>query len=143
MAKVNASVFLGHPEDPEVDGFGLRVELTVEGCDDDSIISAAHEVSISPLATTLSYADMFCEVLSLQPSTYPRCRRQDYEDLMPLYDQYTWFHCHIALEVSIFRWIHGLLLLKYFILDIFHHSLHPYNPDVTLASYVYPSSLYY
>ncbi|TCD68052.1 hypothetical protein EIP91_011596 [Steccherinum ochraceum] len=43
LAKVNASVFLGHPEDPNMDGFGLRVELTVEGCDDDAIISAAHE----------------------------------------------------------------------------------------------------
>ncbi|THH26766.1 hypothetical protein EUX98_g7425 [Antrodiella citrinella] len=42
-AKVNASVFLGHPEDPNMDGFGLRVELTVEGCDDDAIINAAHE----------------------------------------------------------------------------------------------------
>ncbi|KAH8108027.1 OsmC-like protein [Cristinia sonorae] len=43
QAKVNAAVFLGHPEDPNMDGFGLRVELTVEGCDDDAIISAAHE----------------------------------------------------------------------------------------------------
>lgn len=43
-AKVNASVFLGHPKDPHIDGFGLRVELTVEGCDDDAVISAAHDV---------------------------------------------------------------------------------------------------
>lgn len=43
-AKVNASVFLGHPEDPNTGGFGLRVELVVEGCDDDAVISAAHDV---------------------------------------------------------------------------------------------------
>ncbi|KAK7692513.1 hypothetical protein QCA50_004140 [Cerrena zonata] len=43
MAKVHTNVFLGHPEDPNIDGFGLRVELLVEGCDDDSIISAAND----------------------------------------------------------------------------------------------------
>jgi len=42
-AKVHSSVFLGHPTDPNMDGFGLRVELTIEGCDDDAIIQAAHE----------------------------------------------------------------------------------------------------
>ncbi|EMD33577.1 hypothetical protein CERSUDRAFT_98143 [Gelatoporia subvermispora B] len=42
-AKVHATVFLGHPTDPDMDGFGLRVEIAVEGCDDDAIISAAHE----------------------------------------------------------------------------------------------------
>ncbi|KAI0074390.1 OsmC-like protein [Panus rudis PR-1116 ss-1] len=42
-AKVHTSVFLGHPEDANLDGFGLRVEITVEGCDDDAIIAAAHE----------------------------------------------------------------------------------------------------
>lgn len=46
-AKVHASVFLGHPEDPDMDGFGLRVELTVEGCDDDALIQAAHEVGVA------------------------------------------------------------------------------------------------
>ena len=30
-AKVHANVFLGHPTDPNVEGFGLRVELTVSG----------------------------------------------------------------------------------------------------------------
>lgn len=43
-AKIHATVFLGHPSDPNLEGFGLRVELTVEGCPDDSIIQAAHEV---------------------------------------------------------------------------------------------------
>ncbi|RDX42713.1 OsmC-domain-containing protein [Lentinus brumalis] len=42
-AKVTAKVFLGHPEDPDLDGFGLRVELDVEGCSDDAIIAQAHE----------------------------------------------------------------------------------------------------
>ncbi|OBZ70597.1 hypothetical protein A0H81_09155 [Grifola frondosa] len=45
-AKVSASVFLGHPSDPSLDGFGLRVDITVEGCNDDQIIAAAHEVSV-------------------------------------------------------------------------------------------------
>lgn len=42
-AKVHATVFLGHPSDPNMEGFGLRVELTVEGCPDDALIQAAHE----------------------------------------------------------------------------------------------------
>jgi len=42
-AKVHTNVFLGHPTDPDMEGFGLRVELTVEGCDDDEIIAKAHE----------------------------------------------------------------------------------------------------
>jgi len=42
-AKVHATVFLGHPTDPDMDGFGIRAEITVEGCDDDAIIAAAHE----------------------------------------------------------------------------------------------------
>ncbi|KAI0373946.1 OsmC-like protein [Pilatotrama ljubarskyi] len=42
-AKVTANVFLGHPTEPDMDGFGLRVELNVEGCNDDAIIAAAHE----------------------------------------------------------------------------------------------------
>ncbi|OCH92454.1 OsmC-like protein [Obba rivulosa] len=42
-AKVHATVFLGHPKDPDMEGFGLRVEIGVEGCDDDAIIAAAHE----------------------------------------------------------------------------------------------------
>ncbi|CDO68967.1 hypothetical protein BN946_scf184782.g15 [Trametes cinnabarina] len=42
-AKVTANVFLGHPSEPDIDGFGLRVEINVEGCDNDEIIAAAHE----------------------------------------------------------------------------------------------------
>lgn len=48
-AKVHTRVFLGHPTDPNIDGFGLRVEIDVEGCDDDAIITAAHEVRIVAL----------------------------------------------------------------------------------------------
>ncbi|KAH9948921.1 OsmC-domain-containing protein [Amylocystis lapponica] len=43
QAKVNAMVFLGHFLDPNVDGFGLRVDIEVENCPDDAIIGAAHE----------------------------------------------------------------------------------------------------
>ncbi|CCL98673.1 uncharacterized protein FIBRA_00675 [Fibroporia radiculosa] len=42
-AKVHTNVFLGHPEDPNIEGFGLRVDVTIEGCDDDEVINAAHE----------------------------------------------------------------------------------------------------
>ncbi|GJE94403.1 OsmC-domain-containing protein [Phanerochaete sordida] len=42
-AKVHATVFLGHPMDPDLEGFGLRVELTVEGVPDDALIQAAHD----------------------------------------------------------------------------------------------------
>ena len=47
-AKVHAKVFLGHPEDKEVEGLGLRVEVGVEGVDDDEVIAAAHKVSLRP-----------------------------------------------------------------------------------------------
>ncbi|KAI0755893.1 OsmC/Ohr family [Irpex lacteus] len=43
VAKVSAKVFLGHPEDANVDGFGIRVEIIVENFDDDAVIAAAHE----------------------------------------------------------------------------------------------------
>ncbi|KAI0339867.1 OsmC-like protein [Trametopsis cervina] len=42
-AKVSASVFLGHPTDPNLEGFGLRVELHVENFEDDAVIQAAHD----------------------------------------------------------------------------------------------------
>ena len=42
-AKVVASVFIGHPR-ASPDGFGLRAEISVFGCDDDGVISDAHEV---------------------------------------------------------------------------------------------------
>ena len=42
-AKVAVNVFLGHPQNPDIDGFGLRVEVNVEGCPDDAVIAEAHE----------------------------------------------------------------------------------------------------
>ncbi|KAI0744102.1 OsmC-like protein [Daedaleopsis nitida] len=42
-AKVTANVFLGHPTNPDIDGFGLRAEINVEGCADDAIIADAHD----------------------------------------------------------------------------------------------------
>ncbi|KAI1795611.1 OsmC-domain-containing protein [Ganoderma leucocontextum] len=42
-ATVTAHVFLGHPKEPDLEGFALRVELCVEGCPDDTIIAEAHE----------------------------------------------------------------------------------------------------
>ncbi|CAL1706722.1 unnamed protein product [Somion occarium] len=52
-AQVHTSIFLGHPEDPNMDGFGLRAEVIVEGCPDDSIISSAHE--FCPFSRALQY----------------------------------------------------------------------------------------
>ncbi|KAI0084855.1 OsmC/Ohr family [Irpex rosettiformis] len=43
VAKVSAKVFLGHPDDASMDGFGIRAEIIVENFDDDAIIQAAHE----------------------------------------------------------------------------------------------------
>ena len=43
-AKVSAKVYLGHPEDPTFEGFGIRAEIIVENFDDDAVIQAAHEV---------------------------------------------------------------------------------------------------
>lgn len=61
-AKVNTSVFLGHPTDPNLEGFGLRVEITVEGCEDDALIQAAHEVCPAPcpVEEVLLYYYQFC-----------------------------------------------------------------------------------
>lgn len=42
--KVHTLVFLGHPDEPDWEGLGLRVKIEVEGCDADEVIMAAHEV---------------------------------------------------------------------------------------------------
>ena len=44
QGRVHTLVFLGHPAEADWEGFGLRVEIEVEGCEDDEIIRAAHEV---------------------------------------------------------------------------------------------------
>ena len=63
-AKVHAKVFLGHPENPDIEGLGLRVELGVEGIEDDDIIAAAHEASVAaPVAhppLMLTVVHQFC-----------------------------------------------------------------------------------
>ncbi|KAI0066065.1 OsmC-domain-containing protein [Artomyces pyxidatus] len=41
-AKIHASVVLGHPSDR--DGFGLKVHLSVEGVEDESLLVAAHDM---------------------------------------------------------------------------------------------------
>ena len=64
QAKVTANVFLGHPTNTELDGFGLRAEINVEGCPDDSIIADAHEVSKRPLFTASRLALTSCLVSS-------------------------------------------------------------------------------
>ncbi|ETW80665.1 hypothetical protein HETIRDRAFT_459374 [Heterobasidion irregulare TC 32-1] len=47
-AKVHAKVYLGHPTDRE--GFGLKVDINVEGVEDDAIIAAAHDICPYSLA---------------------------------------------------------------------------------------------
>jgi len=42
-ARVHTVVRIGHCEEPLLEGFGLEVEINVEGVDDDEIIKAAHE----------------------------------------------------------------------------------------------------
>ena len=42
-AQVTANVFIGHPT-LGPDGFGLRAEINVVGCEDDNVIADAHEV---------------------------------------------------------------------------------------------------
>ncbi|TFK50062.1 OsmC-like protein [Heliocybe sulcata] len=42
-AQVHTVVRIGHCEEPPLEGFGLEVEINVEGVDDDEIIKAAHE----------------------------------------------------------------------------------------------------
>ncbi|TFK53715.1 OsmC-like protein [Heliocybe sulcata] len=42
-AAVHTVVRIGHPEEPPLEGFGLEVEINVEGVDDDEVIKAAHE----------------------------------------------------------------------------------------------------
>ncbi|KAH9839241.1 OsmC-like protein [Rhodofomes roseus] len=51
-AKVHTKVFLGHPENPDLEGLGLRVEVGVEGIDDDDIIAAAHDFCVYSRALT-------------------------------------------------------------------------------------------
>ncbi|KZT64589.1 OsmC-like protein [Daedalea quercina L-15889] len=51
-AKIHAKVFLGHPEDASLEGLGLRIEVGVEGVDDDEIISAAHNSCVYSRALT-------------------------------------------------------------------------------------------
>ncbi|KZT63873.1 OsmC-like protein [Daedalea quercina L-15889] len=60
-AKVHTKVFLGHPENPDTEGFGLRVEICVEGIDDDNIIAAAHNFCAYSRALTEG-----CEVTVLK-----------------------------------------------------------------------------
>ena len=44
-AKIHSSVTLGHSA--ELDGFALKVDLKVEGVEDEALIKAAHEVVLS------------------------------------------------------------------------------------------------
>lgn len=65
-AKIHSSVVLGHSA--EMDGFALKVDLKVEGIEDDALIKAAHEVVFFSVVIGVSLADScFYLVLSLQP----------------------------------------------------------------------------
>ena len=51
-AKIHSSVTLG--QSAELDGFALKVDLKVEGIEDDALIKAAHEVVFSRLSSLRS-----------------------------------------------------------------------------------------
>ena len=79
-AKVVASVFIGHPR-ASPDGFGLRAEISVFGCDDDGVISDAHEVrgcrcSCRAGSWGADCGARYVIVLPVQP--YAQGRRRDY-----------------------------------------------------------------
>lgn len=61
-AKIHSSVILGPAA--EMDGFALKVDLKVEGIEDEALIKAAHEVVFSLLSSAyppLSYPSVqFC-----------------------------------------------------------------------------------
>lgn len=66
-AKIHSSVVVGPAL--EMEGFALRVDLKVEGIEDESLIKAAHEVVLSSwcLSTAL-LTGLFCPlVLPIQP----------------------------------------------------------------------------
>ena len=67
-ARVTANVFIGYPVN-ELDGFGLRAEISVAGCDDDRIIAEAHEVGQACAISDVACADglRHTAVLPVQP----------------------------------------------------------------------------
>ena len=48
-AVVHAKVHLGEPE--KIGGFGIAVDISVEGVEDDALIQAAHEVCLTQSST--------------------------------------------------------------------------------------------
>lgn len=63
--KVHACVYLGLPVDTEMGGHSLRVELNIEGLEDDEIIVTAHEVGSLRFRDN-QFADLHAE-LHIQP----------------------------------------------------------------------------
>ena len=51
-AKIHSSVILG--QSAEMDGFALKVDLKIEGIEDEALIKAAHEVVLSGLPSLCS-----------------------------------------------------------------------------------------
>ena len=77
-AKVTANVFLGHPTDPNLDGFGLRAEINVDGCPDDAIIAEAHEVC-PPFNVEYATYDADYPVITAQFCPYSRALKHGAE----------------------------------------------------------------
>ena len=78
-AKIHSSVVLGKAV--EMGGFGLKVDLKVEGIEDESLIKAAHEVFLfawCSFAAFLIDSSDSCTVLSIQPCSqaWHRSERQ-------------------------------------------------------------------
>lgn len=69
-AKIHSSVVLGHAA--EMEGFALKVNIKVEGIEDESLIKAAHEVNLSMCSLFLIVDLILCVVLPVQPCPQTR-----------------------------------------------------------------------
>jgi hypothetical protein len=62
-AVIHAQVHLGEPKD--IGGFGIAVDIKVEGVEDDALIQAAHEVGSSRLAAATMSITFFSSRIAL------------------------------------------------------------------------------
>src|SRR5882762_3870767 len=69
-AVVHAKVHLGEPM--YIGGFGIAVDIKVEGVEDDALIQAGHEVRLSPLAIVSRPHQYYTHHYFLQNCPYSR-----------------------------------------------------------------------
>lgn len=78
-AKVHITVFFGHPEKEE--GFGLAINITVEGVDDDKLILLAHEVCQPVISEHAQILDTSTVDVPIQSSPSRWCADQNFENI--------------------------------------------------------------